>query len=63
MKKIIICSALISITGLSEAQSLKEAQKLNDNEQYEAAGEMYKQCNRQDDDECRRDPADRRKPF
>ena len=37
MKRVFVFSALISITCWSEAQSLKEAQKLNDNEQYEAA--------------------------
>ncbi len=43
MKKIVVLSALVSIAFCSEAQSLKEAQKLNDNEQYEAANAMYKQ--------------------
>ena len=43
MKKLLVLSALISIINLSKAQSLKEAQKLNDNEQYDAANAMYKQ--------------------
>ena len=43
MKKIIVLSTLISISCFAQAQSLKEAQKLNDNEQYEAANAMYKQ--------------------
>lgn len=43
MKKFLVLPALISIACCSKAQSLKEAQKLNDNEQYEAANAMYKQ--------------------
>ena len=43
MKNTILLSTLISFSCFAQAQSLKEAQKLNDNEQYEAAGEMYKQ--------------------
>ncbi len=43
MKKILLLSVLVSVAFLSQAQSLKEAQKLNDNEQYESANEMFRQ--------------------
>lgn len=43
MKKYLVLSALIFVASVSSAQSLKEAQKLNDNEQYESANVMYKQ--------------------
>ena len=42
MKRIIALSAFTAFTFISEAQTLKEAQRLNDNEQYESAGEKYK---------------------